>query len=115
MHSLSRRDVLSGVLLTAVAPSKALAVPDPHTAWLEEWRALHDLYESLPDDPDGLHAELWRIVELTDETPATTAQGLIAKLELFRDSHFGFDGCYVDPETANRMIDQTIAFLGGQP
>ncbi|MGI9501871.1 MAG: hypothetical protein ACR2RE_02280 [Geminicoccaceae bacterium] len=116
MRSLSRRNALTGAILAVVAPSEAVAAPDPHVEWLEEWRALYVRYETEEaslGDPEGLYEQMWRIADCVHDTQATSARGLIAKLEFFRESNFRFADCYVDPESANAIVDEAIAFIRG--
>jgi hypothetical protein len=115
MHSLSRRDAFTSALLAAVAPSEVLAEHDPHLAWLEEWRALRDVNRADLEDgieDDDVRAKMRRIAIKIRHTPAVSGEGLVAKLEFFQESNFHFSDCYVDPDEANEIVGEIIAFLG---
>ncbi|MEM9670642.1 MAG: hypothetical protein AAF950_17130 [Pseudomonadota bacterium] len=84
-NTLSRRTALTGALLAAVMPSEAVA--DPHPAWLEEWRTLDQRFTDANSDEEArtLVPRLNQLIELIVDTPATTPEGMIAKIQAIRE------------------------------
>jgi len=107
---MRRRTVLTGALLAAVAPSGA----DPHIAWLEEWRALRDRYNTLPDDGfddfDGLWDRMMVLADRMYSTRPTSPDGVIAQLRFLQEDCAFFDFT-VNPESTNNVISGVVDFL----
>lgn len=114
---MRRRDALTGALLAAVAPSATAAPVDPHMAWLEEWRALMKAFEALPDDgpadPYGWFDRMWQLAHLIADTPATSADGIIAANEFLCLHSEEFRTIGENPEIYRPILKQTISFLRG--
>ena len=113
--ALTRRQAITAATAAAIIPTSATATPiDPHFAWLEEWRALTAQVDDDSECDDDLHDLIREIADRIEATPAVTPQGLIAKLEFFRESNFCFEDCYVSPVQANAAIDEAVHFLEAQ-
>jgi hypothetical protein len=73
------------------------ATPDPHPAWLEQWRQCRDrinaarALEEGDEELDALLEEYDRTKLLICDTPATTTAGLAAQLYAFLDELVGHE------------------------
>lgn len=114
----TRRTILTSTTVAAILPTAAAhaTAADPHPAWLEEWRELTAFRSANREDGMEDDAALNRAINETadriEDTPATTPAGLAAKFEFFREFNLDFDDCYVDPDGANALISEAVAFLG---
>jgi hypothetical protein len=114
--AVSRRQAIVAVSAVAVLPKIDEASPvDPHIAWLQEWRALNERDKAameVGNDDDSIYADMCVIADRIEKKPASTAEGLAAKLRLFAESNGNFEDCFIDPRAIKARIDEVIAFLG---
>lgn len=112
-NTLTRRQALTAATAAPIIPTTAIA--DPHQAWLEERRAICQLYEDLPEEcaeNDLLFDEIWRLADLITDTPALTPAGMHAKLSLVREQTFGFyPDSPIDERSARPILTQLDEFL----
>jgi len=110
---MRRREALAGALLAAVAPSEALAAPDPHMAWLEEWRELDRRFSDADDgDMQKLVADMASLMDLIEKTPAQTPAGMMAKIDAVNEDILVHLDGYEDVRAPKELLRQIKAFLG---